>query len=1224
MLKLEKLEIRGFKSFCEPTEVDLTNAITAVVGPNGCGKSNLADAITWVLGEQSARLLRGGRMEDVIFQGSRSRQPVGFAEVILRMVATKEISTTNGNGDRTLSDESAPAESIEPKSAGLNGFSLTIAPGEALTVARRLFRSGESEYLLNGRRVRLRDIFDLFAGTGLGPGHYAIIGQGHVSEIVTAKPSERRAVIESAAGITRFRLRQRSIELRLESAKQNLVRINDLVGELERQVRSLTRQGAKARRYRRLKEELRGLLRVFLAAEFRRVESELEEIGRRSQREGTRRAEIEADIAHLESEYRSTMEGMRKCESALSLARDRLAELDVQLERTRNHRSNAEMRLGTLESRRAELQREAAALRERLQVIDKEIARTSSGLIALTQEIEISQQGLEQQEVAHRTDVDGVNQVEGALNELRQKLLEETNNTANLRNARRQIEDSLDRVDQQLKKLSGERERTLARRAELENQHALLSEEIGQDRTRVDALTEQAAQLSAALKQAQAAKLAQARELAALERELLASDERLASLVELDQRHAYYSQAVQHLFEHAAQSNRFQLLGTLADFMHVSREQERLVETLLGDRLQIILVPTLDDARQAIRFLEETQSGRATFLVAKPNGDGARSTTEKALTTRTLLGTLGLQPTIAEPFAQVFPELANIQLAADLDTAITHSLQDQAITFASPTGGWARAGQLLAGGSDENGARGLLALKRQINELRDRVGQLREATETARQHLLTTERLIEEREQSLDQLNAQLREEEKLGLEKSHQLIEIEKEILRADQHLRVIEVEWGEAEKDRTDLLTKQERLTEILEQAQKQLDDLETRGQQVQAELAERRAALDQLSQTLSSRRAETATRIERQRAVEAEVRRLKAEKARTQEQLDGNGFEIARLENEATELRSAIIELDRAKDSLDNERQEAEARVHRITGELEQSHSQTDDLSAQIDELRLREREVREQIAQVEVRRAELISESKHIAELCLSELAQSIEEVLRLTSSGEKIVQTMVDLNDIQSVRSRVEELRRRIEQIGPVNMMALEELDAEQQRLEFLSNQRQDIQTSIASTERALAEIKRRTRQRFLETFQAINANFSESFQELFGGGQGRMVLLDEENPLESGIEIIAQPPGKRLQNIMLLSGGEKAMTAIALLLAIFRFRPSPFCVLDEVDAPLDDVNVGRFAGKIAEMSQRTQFIIITHNKNTIQIAGALHGVTMEEPGVSKLVSVKLQ
>lgn len=1227
MLKLEKLELRGFKSFCDHTELDFTETITAIVGPNGCGKSNLADSITWVLGEQSARLLRGSKMEDVIFQGTHHRPPIGVAEVTLTLVARQDFSTNNGH----RGGEQADGAIGEPT----RGFELTVAAGERLTVGRRLYRSGESEYLLNGRRVRLRDIQDLFAGTGLGPGHYAIIGQGHVEEILTAKPYERRSVIEDAAGITKFRLRQRTIELRLQAARQNLARIDDVIAELERQVRSLKRQAAKARRFRRFKEELRGWLARFFVAESRRIASSLMRLDEQLAAGREHHAELMRTIDSLEVEYHEAIEASRRGEAELNEARERLSAIALDKERARSEQSGHLEHLKNLELKREEIQHEQKTLRGRLALIEQQREQCRLALDDLSHTVQFDQSELNRQEDAYRAVLAQIREAEEELESLRQRVLEETNHHAQLRHAARQVDVDLERLQQRIDGLRAERERALSKRAEVEAQRARLKQAVTDDRQRLAELAAIIAGLEEHLNCANEERTARLEERAALEKERLAVEERLALLIELDRQHAYCSPAVQRLFQQRErEENGFRILGTLADYVRVRRRDEPMVERVLGDALQMVLVPTLEEALRALAFLKRSRSGRATFLIVglqggEPSMKGERaaerpSPAETSRSPRSLLEVLGLKPSIADAVRRAFPELATAEIAADLDAAIERSFVEPGKYIIAPDGTRVRNGRVIIGGNDAGEVKSLLGIKREIQDLRRRAGELNRAWQSVDEQLAVVERRMRDEQARLDEARSQYQREEKSALERALQLTSLEQDLTRAEQHLRVVEVELSQAEADRTELEAKRDRLRRAERAADAALTESKTEHQQAQERLVRVRADVAEVSEKLSTLRMQAATANERKRSLEADQERLTAEAEEIRSRLRAHDETMARLDDEMARLRDALVEVEKKLDRLEADHRAAEERVGTATQALDDLHHRADELSHTLTDRRARERSIREQIAQWEVERAQLAAQADHLQRMCRNELGHPLEDVIVLVDQGAFPVPTVMDADDVQAIDDRIQQLRRKLDGMGPINMVALDELEAQQERLSFLHKQREDVLASIASTEKALAEIKRRSRQRFVEAFQAINRYFMETFQELFGGGRGQMVLVDEANPLESGIEIIAQPPGKRLQNIMLLSGGEKSLTAIALLLAIFRYRPSPFCILDEVDSQLDDVNITRFSEKIKEMSQRTQFIIITHNKTTMQIADALHGVTMEEPGISKLVSVRLK
>lgn len=1228
MLKLEKLELRGFKSFGDETEITFPGAITAIVGPNGCGKSNIADGILWVLGEQSARSLRGTRMEDVIFQGSRSRPAVGMTEVVLTLSAVTDIELSGngaGSGDEGMDDGNEPRAHSR--------LARKIQAGDVITVARRLYRSGTSEYFIDGQHVRLRDIYDLFAGTGLGPGHYAIIGQDRISELINARPYERRAIIEEAAGITKFRLRQRAIELRLESTRQNLARINDIIAEVERQVASLKRQAARARRYRRLREEMRTLLRILFRLEHRRVTDELATVEAQIETLEREKARVSAEISRLESEQRQLVERSRQDEAHVREIRERLAHADLEIERARSRRTHAEQQQAELTRRLAELERDEHALTERMRVISGEQTRLQVEGDQLASEIAQRDGQLAEAESEHARLLAEVRRQEEALERLRARFVEAVNAAAALRNSRQQIEEAIRRIDLRLKNLRSEGDRARQRRAELLRERQQLADESERLREHVAMLVRIRDEIESALAHARATEAAERNELAEHERTRIAWENRLQSLIELDAHHAYYSEAVQYVFR--LPEEELHLLGTLADRVQVDPRWEKMVEAVLGERLQAILVPSLEDARRATEQLTRAGAGRAEFLVVGIGGGqgnggaapfAASSTTDHTQTAESsvsFIRVLGLDPIVQAAFVRAYPEYETAEVVRDRDVAFERSLADPGRLFVTPEGEWIRGGCLVSGGADPACAVGLLAVKREIRELRARLDQLTEQLRVRERRLADHRADIEAHEEKLSACESERREQEKILFEKEVRFSEIEREIERVDQQLRVVAFEQTEAGAERTKALAEQAQLEAELARSEEELHDLEGRSQQLQAEIALLREKITEATEHVSHMRVQRAAANERRQSLSQRLRHLDDEYAECERRRERIGWEKRAITAERETLSRTIEEVEAEISRLLAERSNLEEALNDALGHLAQVHQTSDDAHCAVTELRAKESSLRDQLSQAEISRATLQSQAQFLQESCFAELAHSLEEVLAQPDDLTTLSPT-ADVNDLEAIKHRIEELRRRLEEAGPVNMMALDELQQAEERYKFLRRQREDIESSLASTEQALQEIRRRSRQRFLDAFRAINENFSAMFQELFGGGHGEMVLLDPDNLLESGIDIIAQPPGKRLQNIHLLSGGEKALAALALLLAIFRYRPSPFCVLDEVDAALDDVNVARFSQKLIEMSERTQFIVITHNKETMEAAHVLYGVTMEEPGVSKLVSVRLQ
>jgi chromosome segregation protein len=1310
MFKLQRLEITGFKSFADHTELVFTgDGITAVVGPNGCGKSNVADAISWVLGEQRIKHLRGAEMKDVIFQGSRNRAPSGMAEVVLHMVRDESSehepdiedidSTLEEIDDQAVNLEELTAEpalaettaipalpfgttdvvseSVElpaqiaeptngleetPSAAGTETAIVTstaplaemsapkvhhrrhwrpsrqaleFAPGESVSVTRRLYRSGESEYLLNNRICRLRDIQDLFSGTGLSGAHYAIIEQGRIGQILSAKPMDRRTLIEEAAGITKFRVRQRAAEARLDSARGNLSRISDIISEIDRQVNSLRRQAAKARRYRILREELRELLRSTYVAEDRSLTTLLEETRLRLGEAANEERQLVEELSAREEDARRATQEARTVEEELAEARAAAAEAELQRDRRQREQSYQQEQVEALEKRRAEVEQEIERVRGRLTNVEEECERLRVQDTEQRAASEEHTQVLQSAEAAYGQRVVEVSEAEAVIESARAELLTHTAVAERLMEIGRQLEAALERLALQAEGLMREAERAQNVHSERVVDAEKLSQEISQareSRAKLDAEREAAVHTVVQGHERVSetdAELTRARE------EYSRVRHRLDTLMELDAKRAHYSPAVQRLFATSDAPEEFHFMGTLADMFNVEPRWERAVEGVFGSSLQAIIVPTPDDAARAALWLRENGAGRASFLVAGLHGASDETDTIAPYRIEAATGgessgggtevsgdvrirdLLGATRELLAVLNRTLPQRMNARVTMNLEHAMTTSLATGEMCVTTE-GDWVAGGQLVNAGDSralEEGA-GLLSFKRELRELESLAPQLQTEVTSAEQAVSEARARMVELEDAVVLLNEAIGREERDAMARELNATQLTQEIERAERHLRVIADDTARLAQERLEL---EERRATAISEAETaeaaRLAALETITQAANVLAVARRAA-EAESESLGEQRAAAAAAAERRRATAAELRRMESERNDLDARLERHEREVADTTSRLEELRRSINEMEQGAGLVGEERTREEQEITSHTARLVAARELADTLSTELAELNRRAAAARDARAELEIQRAESAARLTYVREACMSELNQSLEELSHERPLDEEF--------DLEAGKSRVEELRVRIEGFGAVNMMALEELSESEERLQFLTGQRQDISEGIASTEEALREIKRRSRERFREAFEQINRNFGQFFQELFGGGRGEMTLIDESDVLESGIDIIAQPPGKRLQNVLLLSGGEKAMAALALVLGVFHYRPSPFCLLDEVDAPLDEANVGRFTDKIAEMSASTQFIVITHNKRTMEMARALYGVTMEDAGISKLVSVKFE
>lgn len=900
----------------------------------------------------------------------------------------------------------------------------------------------------------------------------------------------------------------------------------------------------------------------------------------------------------------------------MAALRAKIAEAELQHDRCARERAYQEEQITALERRSAELEAEIEALRSRLAEVEAErlaLAQDEEQVRATSEELTAA---LAEAERAYAASMNEVAAAEARIEAARADLLTHTAVAERLFEIGRQLEASLERLAQQAEGLIHEQARASAAHLAAKSEAEKVEREVAAAKGRLGELRAEREEVARSLAEARALAHEAATRTRDLRERHARVQHRLDTLTELDARRALYSETVQRIFASDQARREFHFIGTLADALRVEPQWEQAVEAVLGPYLQAVIVPTPEDAVRASKWLRENDAGRALFLVAglrgaSLEGDEAASATVVAETLG-LGALLGVSPELRATLERALAREMQTRIADDIEQAVALSLETQA-PYVTPEGDWVCGGTLLSAGVERQTGESLLAFKREMRELEARAARLSEevkAAELAEREAQVRVGELEEKSKQLDEAIGRA-ERELVALEMN--AAQWAQEIARTERHMRVVADDLERLLEERRDLearRTKTARDAEAAEQARARA------AQEVAAatdELAAVRRVAEEENARLSERRAVVAAVGERRRALSADLRRRENEIADLRARLERHDGELAEAQAKLEALRRSVLDLAQSVETIERERA-AHARAVEEAGEkLAAARAHADRLTASLAELNRKAAAARDARAALEVQRAEVAARLNYLRESCVAELGQSLEEI----SAVE-----IEDGFDLEVARARVEELRARLENFGAVNMMALEELSEAEARLQFLTSQRQDILDGIASTEEALREIRRRSRERFREAFAEINRHFGELFVELFGGGHGEMNLIDADDPLESGIDIIAQPPGKRLQNVLLLSGGEKAMVALALLLAIFRYRPSPFCLLDEVDAPLDEANIGRFTEKIVEMSADTQFIVITHNKRTMEAARALYGVTMEEAGVSKVVSVR--
>ncbi len=1266
MLKLKRLQILGFKSFCDRTELKFHgDGVAAIIGPNGCGKSNIADAISWVLGEQSAKTLRGSRMEDVIFAGTRDRKPNGMAEVSLTLidpeiydgpdagqpteVDVQENLPTETSGDwdeaevraRASEDterateeawpgkaEEAEGESEVAEAVGplvvlkirRRKFQQSARAGEIM-VTRRLFRSGESEYLLNGKLCRLRDIQELFMGTGLGPESYALIEQGRIGQILSSRPTDRRAILEEAAGITKFKTKKRLAEARLEDAKQNLSRVNDIFEEVTRQMNSLKRQAAKAERYAKLREEMRTALREVLTGRFSQLQSERVEIESQMNSLISAIKDQEELAEKFETEHRETNQGIRASENDLRENRERIAQLRMEIDRGQARLRNNEERCLELTARVAASEAELAQSKERLSGLVAERDRSIASAQSAGTEAAAAQAELTKAQQAAMAAARALTEVEAALESNRRALLENMGSVASQRNRRTQAEERLAAVERESARLQTE---IAAASTQVEafggqrGQTALEFESVSQ---RVASLSAEIAETRGSLDRKRAEETSAKASLDGLRAEFATASGKRGSLEAMIAEHGYSTESVRRLFQSGTMNGGLAPVGVLADFLEVENRYEGVVEDFLRDELNYIVVKSWDAADEGLRLLRSDVDGRATFLVHPEDSQAKFSfVVDENLhhappnhPVIPLKSAIRVLDGFGKSLEVILPKLRDGYIVPDPKVGRDLALENPDAFFLSQSGECFH-NVTVTGGKQRS--EGPLSMKRELRDLMRLLGDLENGLRQEETRVLTLGREIRDLTSRLDVLEHEKREADKRAMTSGHMLRQLDAEMTRVADRKRISEQDLQRLTSDREmqqGIIAACHEQIAALEAAQ---SEMELRAAESQLQLTALRERRDATSQSVSETRAEAAALEERRRAAASGLERVQSLVAELGQrvasllaQIDGARAEQAQRGMENQTIAEQMIEHDSSRQSL-------EAHESLLQGQVDRLQARTVELEESLREVRRNLSSARDQRGELSASAARLTSDDDHLAETCLNELGVTKPDLL---ASHEL---SPIAGDELLEKDRQYREMRSRLDAMGPVNMMALDEYKESAERHGFLDTQRKDLLDSIENTRATIHEIDGISQQKFNEAFQRINENFQITFRKLFGGGQAFMRLTDEVNTAESGIDVVASPPGKKLQNVLLLSGGEKALTALSLLVGIFQYAPSPFCILDEVDAPLDEANIGRFTELVREMSIQTQFVLITHSKKTMSIAPVLYGVTMQEPGVSKLVSVR--
>ncbi len=1179
----KRLEIVGFKSFATKTIVEFLPGVTVIVGPNGCGKSNVLDSIKWVLGSQSPKSLRGKTMQDIIFAGSASFKPLGVAQVTL----------TIDNSRRMLDTDY-----------------------DEIQISRRLFRTGESEYFLNKVPCRLRDIHNLLLGTGAGMMSYSVLEQGKVDQIINAKPEERRYIFEEAAGISKFKVRKLEALRKLERTATDLKRLEDLVGEITRQVASLKRQAAKAERYKEASAELR--------------KADMELMTLRSSGLRDQLVEVQEKIASLQDQIAELQaRGAQKSAEDQTL-RNRADELELKLaEQSREHASLTG-RIKDLEHQSGRCTDRIEANRRRLQQLETEFEQFTAREAELASRRDDIAQRLDQAS-AERETADGarleIEAEHGRMriqSEERTRALEEANREVALHrdklskceNQIRIEETLLLRHEETRRESEGILEKLRLTLVEHEGRKGEIEGKLEETRGQIEQAQTHSSSLQIRFAETHARIADLSRERDAANRELHQGQARLSILRELKSNFEGFYQGVREIMKANAKGELAGVVGPIVNLVKSKREYELAAEVALGPHLQDVVVASADAARICMDFLNRGQFGRVTFLALDRLGNGDHEQIDAVLAQE---GVVGYAPRLVEHAAEheavVKMLLGRTVVVKDKDIAERLHKDFPHFTYVALDGQMIHFSGAMTGGNLKSS--GLLGREREIHELSEAVAGLTARLEENQTKIQTERAAADQLSGDMKACTGELHEFEvrRAGLMKELESVvrhhdESKRQLGQREEQLRTLSGEIESKTARKAELEAERIGLDEIVAKSAGSLDQLKEDARQGVE-------ALHALGQRLSEAR--VAVEKIRERLVHLEENRAAIAREESALALDreSRGNERAHLLQDC-DLAQAEIEVVRSElKGLFESRETLDHALTECRSEKEQMGITLRQLAHELEQTQRDERIVENEMHERQIRQAELQGGINNLTDQAREKFNKELMEIVAEVGPLEK---------DAAALTQEVAQLREKLDRMGAVNLAALDEYEEQNTRLQFLSAQQTDLVQSKEQIEASIAQLDEMTKQLFHETFESVRGHFIEMFRRLFNGGKADLVIDQQTGDpwLEGGIEIYAQPPGKKLQTLSLMSGGEKAMTAISLLFGLFLHKPAPFAILDEIDAPLDDANVERFKNVLVEFAGGTQFVIITHNKQTMELADAIYGVTMEESGVSKLVSVKFE
>lgn len=1177
---LKSIEVHGFKSFAKKLVFEFHNGITGIVGPNGSGKSNVADAVRWVLGEQSAKQLRGASMQDVIFSGTEMRKPQSYAYVAL----------TISNEDHKLN-----------------------LPYEEVQVARRVYRSGESEYLLNGVTCRLRDVQELFFDTGIGKEGYSIIGQGQIDKILSGKPDERRELFDEAAGIVKFKKRKAAAEKNLEAESQNLLRVEDILTELEKQVGPLMEQSQKAKEYLQLKDELKkyevGLFRM----DYESLQQETEE--------------IEKHLSHTKSELETAKEEKEQSRSQYDEVETSIAEFDRSVEKKKEKVNQDKLLINNFESEIRVTQEKISSVtqgkeyyKERTDAM--ELARTSA-------EEELSEYRVSQKESLDQLTsmqkreqeiTDQLNQIEKEilekeiqLNEQNETILDSMNASSRItveqQKAKSMLEQNNIRKAELNQKILANKTQFSSAEEEMQKEEELLNaakKELDQEYVERKALLRKADEKRSEILELQ-------RKQQENQKQYHMLNSRLDTLKNMAERYDGYGQSIRHVMEQ--KKNQPGLLGVVADLIQVDEKYITAVETALGGNIQNIVTENEQVAKDMIRFLKKNRFGRATFLpltTVTPKDDPFR---DEILSEEGVLGNVASKVNRASEYDSVVEYLLGRYLLVDtIDHAIKISKKyHYSVRIVTLEGELFNPGGSLSGGTFKNNSN-LLGRRRELDALAKSIQDMEQKIARCKEQIATTQKEVE---QFVQQANAKDEVLKELELKKNTATIKFEQAVAIKEQKEKeylTIASDGKEIENQKALLEDSLSRIGSELAQSQQKETDAKEQVRILSDELDQARERQIEWQDKVAEIRLESSSFQQKNKYVAENIHRL-------EESLEQIRTEYDHLMEEQQNSDETVAQMEQAIEGFKKKNQDLADEIERLLQEIEEESRKKEEMMVSQKDIFEKRDALMNHISELDKETFRLESRKQNIEEKIEDKVNHMWDEY-ELTYHSAKEIE-IDDSISYTRMKSNVSETKTKIRDLGDVNVNAIEDYKEVSERYELLKTQHDDLIESEQALQKIIADLDEEMRKQFTEKFADIQKQFDRVFRELFGGGKGTIELVADEDVLEAGITINAQPPGKKLGNMMQLSGGEKALTAIALLFAIQNLKPSPFCLLDEIEAALDDSNVKRYAKYLHKLTKNTQFIVITHRKGTMEAADVLYGITMQEKGVSTLVSVKL-